>query len=271
MPIPPQFNQEDAFNAIVRFLRDRRTGSAIDRGDYGYDVFLPNVIRKYVEVDAGIEEHCVEQSMEVVARPFYDAAWEMCRRGILRLSTSTWRSGSQSHDPPTGSGYSITPAGENWIANGVGYDYVPIEPGRFALLLDAYTSRFGEGFRERSQEAIRCYGNNAFLACCAMCGAAAESILLAVAIAKTGDEGQVLKSYQAAGGRAKVENLIIGRQQLNIQDEFRSQAGLLKYWRDSAAHGRRTNIADNEAYTSLALLLRFAQFVNDRWTILSAP
>ena len=57
----------------------------------------------------------------------------------------------------------------------------------------------------------------------------------------------------------------------NVQDEFRSQAGLLKYWHDAAAYGRRAGITDNEAYTSLALLLRFAQFVNDRWDGLAAP
>jgi len=39
----------------------------------------------------------------------------------------------------------------------------------------------------------------------------------------------------------------------------------IKYWRDEAAHGKASNIGDNEAYTSLALLLRFAGFVNEHW------
>ena len=41
--------------------------------------------------------------------------------------------------------------------------------------------------------------------------------------------------------------------------------GLLKYWRDSASHGGSARVGDNEAYTSLVLLLRFAIFVRDRW------
>jgi len=40
---------------------------------------------------------------------------------------------------------------------------------------------------------------------------------------------------------------------------------LIKYWRDAAAHGAPTNISDNEAYTALAALLRFALFANDNW------
>ncbi len=272
MSIPAQFNQEDAFNFIIRYLRKESGDTRYDYGGtYGYDLYLPNVMRQYVILVGGINEHQAEGSMESVSRFFFDAAWEMCRRGILRLSPSTNRSVSPTHDIPTGQGYSITPAGRTWLEKRATYDYVPIEPGRFGQLLETFTIRFGNGFRERAQEAIRCYGSNAYVACCAMCGAAAESILLAVAIAKTNDESHILKMYSAAGGRTKIENLIIGRHTSNIQDEFRSQAGLLKYWRDNAAHGKRTNIADNEAYTSLALLLRFAQFANDHWSILTAP
>jgi hypothetical protein len=42
-----------------------------------------------------------------------------------------------------------------------------------------------------------------------MAGAAAESILLAVAIAKTGDETKVLKDYESAGGRGRVTKLVL--------------------------------------------------------------
>ena len=98
-----------------------------------------------------------------------------------------------------------------------------------------------------------------------MCGAAAESIILALAIQKSGDETKVMSMYSASGGRGRIENLIIGKKDKSIQDEFRSYVGLLKYWRDISAHGKMSGIQDPEAYTSLALLLRFAQFANDRW------
>ncbi len=168
-----------------------------------------------------------------------------------------------------GAGFSVTQAGRKWLKEAGQYDFVPIEPGRFSRLLDTFTPRFGAGFQERAQEAIRCYGANVYLACCAMCGAAAESILLAVAIAKDGDADKVDRMYLASGGRRRVEQLIIGQQAKPIQEEFVGYLSLLKYWRDAASHGRRSGIADNEAYTALAVLLRFAQFANDRWTDLT--
>ena len=87
-------------------------------------------------------------------------------------------------------------------------------------------------------DAIRCYGANVYLACCAMCGAAAESILLAIAVAKEGDADKVERLYLASSGRKKVENLVLGQQVKPIQEEFLGYMSLLKYWRDAASHGR---------------------------------
>ena len=41
-------------------------------------------------------------------------------------------------------------------------------------------------------------------------------------------------------------------------------------FQEEAAHSKASNIKDNEAYTSLALLLRFAIFVKDNWVELTA-
>lgn len=98
-----------------------------------------------------------------------------------------------------------------------------------------------------------------------MCGAAAESILLAAAIAKSGDEQGTLQTYRCATGRSKVENSPLGQASTYVREGYRSFSGLLKYWRDEAAHGTASSISDNEAYTSLALLLRHAMFVADNW------
>jgi hypothetical protein len=67
-------------------------------------------------------------------------------------------------------------------------------------MLAPYQQRFGPSFQERAQEVIRCYGAHAYLACCTMCGAAAEPIFLATAIAKE-NEDTVLRQYSALGGR----------------------------------------------------------------------
>jgi hypothetical protein len=98
-----------------------------------------------------------------------------------------------------------------------------------------------------------------------MCGAAAESILLAVAIAKSGDEAATLATYRTANGRRKVVESVVGQVRQAIADPFRSATGLLSYWRDEAADGLASTISEIEAHEALARLLRFAQFATDNW------
>lgn len=81
----------------------------------------------------------------------------------------------------------------------------------------------------------------------------------------TDNEEEVLKLYITANGRSKVENIVIGQAKDHIRREYRGYVSLVKYWRDESAHGKISGVSDNEAYTSLALLLRFAHFVNDNW------
>lgn len=59
--------------------------------------------------------------------------------------------------------------------------------------------------------------------------------------------------------------MVVGQLSEQLRREFLGFTTLLKYWRDEASHGKASQIADNEAYTSLALLLRFSQFVGDHW------
>lgn len=263
---PAQVSEEDAFHFIVRVLRENFIP---DMGSsYGYDVYLPNIVMHYL-ISVGKRSHSeAQRDFRAISPAFMGAAWELARRGVLRPGVKAM--GQQATDDGSaGSGFSVTPAGRKWLKEAGQYDFVPIEPQRFSKMLDSFTPRFGPGFQERSQDAIRCYGANVYLACCAMCGAAAESILLAVAIAKEGHADKVERLYLASGGRRKVENLILGQQPKPIQEEFLGYLSLLKYWRDAASHGRRSGIADNEAYTALAVLLRFAQFANDRWADLT--
>lgn len=256
-----EIDQEDAFHIIVQHLREGRKSSY---SSYGYEFYLPNVIRDYLETVKKIPHHDADRYLPKLSPSFYAAAWELCRRGILRPGIKAY--GQQATpDGSSGNGYTVTPLGREWFQKAGQYEYVPVDPGRFARLLDNFSQRFGPGFQERCHEALRCYNAQAYLACCAMCGAAAESIILALANRKIGDDVKVLRMYSASGGRGRIENLIIGKRDKPVQDEFRGYVSLLKYWRDIAAHGKPSGIQDPEAYTSLALLLRFAQFANDRW------
>lgn len=258
--------QEDAEKLLIRWLRERPRS---DYSNYGYDVCISNVIRWHL-VSLALDQHSPEYNRLLVdlSPSFYSAAWELCRRGIIRPGVK--RLGDQVTDPGSGGdGYSITPFGDQWIAESDKDDFVPTEPQRFAQMLQPYHDRFGSGFYERAQEAVRCYGAHAYLACCAMCGAAAESILLAAAIGQR-DEESVMKTYASAQGRSRVQQSLLAHVIEPIRREFNNLSVLLKYWRDEAAHGVASGIADNEAYTSLALLLRLAQFVNQYWGEITA-
>jgi hypothetical protein len=224
------------------------------------------MLRRYLETQ-GIHHYEQEKHLQEIMPVLYDAAWELCRRGILRPGVRGWNL-QATPDGASGNGYSITPFGRQWLAESDHDDFIPTEPERFAQMFAPYQERFRPSFQERAQEAIRCYGAHAYLACCTMCGAAAESILLATAIAKE-DEAAVLSQYNSSGGRRRVESIIIGKVRQELRDEYMGYMTLLKYWRDQAAHGRASGIKDNEAYTSLALLLRFAIFVNEYWAELT--
>jgi hypothetical protein len=252
-------SQEDALTLLVRLLRQPNHGSY---SPYGYGVYLPTLLRHYLETQ-GLRRDDQDRSLREMMPTFYDAAWELCRRGILRPGVRGLNE-QATPDGSAGNGYSITPFGRQWLAEADRDDFIPTEPERFAQMLAPYRQRFGPSFQERAQEAIRCYGAHAYLACCAMCGAAAESILLATAIAKE-DEDKVLSQYNTSGGRKRVENIILGKAPQQLRDEYTGHTTLLKYWRDQAAHGRASGIKDSEAFASLGSLLRFAIFVNDRW------
>jgi len=257
---PSITTHEDATKLLIQLLKNPDHGSF---GAYGYDFYLPHAIITYFRKNSIAENKAygfLDKNM-----PFlYAAAWELCRRGILRPGVKKY--GAQATDQGNaGDGYSLTPFGEIWLKEANKDDFVPTEPERFGEILSQYKDRFGIGFHERGQQAVRCYGAHAYLACCAMCGAAAESIVLSLAIAKTGDEARILKEYASAGGRIKLDNIIIGKSKLRLKEEYSVHTTLLKYWRDESAHGRSSKIGDNEAYTSLGLLLRLAMFVSNNW------
>jgi hypothetical protein len=259
----PALCEEDCTKLVISYLTPRRHRSSSLVASYGYDLYLPNVMRAWLQAN-GIPFHEADTYLPEISRHFYSAAWELCRRGILRPRVTEY--GAQStQDGSGGNGYSVTPFGRQWLSETDRDIFVPTEPDRFSEMVAPFAPIFGAGFHERANEAIRCYGAHAYLACSVMCGAAAESILLHLAIAKEGEELGVLAKYKAASGRRTLENLVIGQQREAIRQEFEVCFSLLKYWRDEAAHGRKSAITENEAFTSIGLLLRCAQFGKDNY------
>jgi hypothetical protein len=252
--------QDEAFQFIVHALRQ----NADLAQQYGYGVYLPVLMEEFVyQAGRPRNERVAQQEIVDLCPPFYSAAWELCRRGVFRPGVMQHQ-GQVTDDGSGGNGYSITEWGRAWLAEDHGPDYIPTDPNRFSQMMAPFQLRYGSGFTERAREAIRCYNAGAFLACTVMCGAAAESILLAVACSKR-SEAEILPIYNAANGRSRVERVVFDGANGFIQRTYPRFTDLVKYWRDEAAHGQTSQISDDEAYTSLVILLRFCHFMNDHW------
>jgi hypothetical protein len=188
----------------------------------------------------------------------------LCRRGIVRPGIT--RIDAQA--VPEG-GYSLTVAGRATLQNLDQTTILIAQPGALATTLAGYGDRFGDGYRQRALEAIKCRNAEAWLACCAMVGAAAESILLSLAIAKTSDEPHILRLYSQATGRSRVLNLIVGQATAARRDTLTTFAGIISLWRNEAAHGQASTLGTANADESLRQLLHMSQWVAQEWASLT--
>ena len=261
---------------VVAFLVDYLRSPRPDHGysTYGYEIWLPLVVDAYLREKEQTPENpnpfrpnCPRAAE--LSPLFLEAAWHLCRRGILRPRVKEF--GAQATpDGASGYGYCLTTHGRRWIDQGASAVFLA-DPDRLSQMFNKLSERLGPGFLQRASEAVQCHTFGAYIGCCAMCGAAGESILLAVAIEKTGDEEVTLTKYRAAGGRQKVVDIVVGQAKHAIANPFRSAASLLSYWRDEAAHGQASTITEIEAHEAFARLLSFAQFANTNWAELTRP
>jgi|GEM_PF-6009988 len=199
--------QDNAFDFVINYLKGYLKTPSSYTNSYRFDLYLPVCIDRYISEEMGFtvnNSHAIKPKVSVV---FYEVCWELCRRGILLP-------GWNQHVLTVGQsyandGYCITSFGKHFLENEAKYTLLSTEPTRFAKTLEPYEAKFKVGFYQRSMEAVACYNSNNFLACCVMCGGAAESILLNLAIEKEGDEAKVLKEYKKSAGRKWIEDKIL--------------------------------------------------------------
>lgn len=256
---------DEAITLTVEYLRAVIMRPAGVRGDYGYDMWVPSVSAAWAHKASGAEPLKRESLARRASPVFFEAAWELCRRGIIRPGIR--ETGGQA--VAGGCGYSLTTPGREWLLeDGDPLRFVVPQPGGLAAALGAFRDRFGDGFFQRAQEAVRCRDAEAWVAACVMIGAAAESILLAAAVARAGNEDAVLKTYGAANGRKKlIADVTAAAPQFTRP--FSTIAGLIAYWRDDTAHNQATVITGLEAEQAMRELLRLAQFTADNWDALT--
>lgn len=233
-------------------------------GNYGYDLYPP-VIADAAAAKLHPTDHQIRNKASRELSPiFMDAAWEICCRGYVRPGVKI----VLGQAVPDG-GYSLTALGREGLNELDEASILVAQPGALSATLMEFGSRFGRGFRQRAAEAIKCRDTQAWLGCCAMAGAAAESILLAIAIAKTRDEDLVLNEYRAASGRTRVLNKIVGQANGNRRNALTTFAGIISLWRDEAAHGRASPISAANANEALRQLLHMCQWVDAEWEALT--
>lgn len=195
-------NQEDAIKYIIEEIRWWRTKN------YWYDFHLRQTLEKRAwenTLRIGEEKYKI---VELASPLFYDALWELCSIWVLRPSIRVFN--TQSTDEWSAwNGYAITAFWKTWLSEIDLKKFIPMDPSRFGEMLEPYGKKFGLWFQQRANQAILCYNCHAYLACCVMCGAAAESILLHLAIQKDGNEDNILKKYRAGNGRKTIEDFIL--------------------------------------------------------------
>lgn len=277
-------HSEDALNFLIEMLLavpGPGLGQAKARQTraQGSDIWIDLVGAQYWQARSVNFNSLSQDEKEPHIAPFYDAAWELCRRGVLRPAAAVPAGQSavnhigarENAAPFFGDGYSLTLWGREWIRKAASERAaMPSDPSRLSEVLGQFKPLFGSGYAQRAVEAVSDWRTGNFLSACTMAGAAAESILLATAIAKSKDEPHVLNQYRSARGRTNVMKAVTAGVQPSIGDRFNSALGVLAYWRDEAGHGTASAIGEIEAHEALSRLLRLAQFTSDNWSVLTA-
>ncbi len=250
----------DLNEAIAFILNSLVDGKA---ASFGYDVYPEFLADLYAQnmVASGMER---TELADRIAPVLNDASWELTRRGYLRPGPI-----GKAQTLAPYHGYSLTASGRNAVKSLDLDSLALLQPGSLSAALGSYRRLYGESFFQRSQEALKCRNAEAWLACCAMAGAAGEAIMLTVALAKTKDEDRVRKDYNGAGGRQKISNLITGHLPDWQKNSFKSLTGIISHWRDEAAHGAATTLTTANADDALRQLLNMCQWTEKYWAELT--
>jgi hypothetical protein len=245
---------EEALDFLIEYLRRDLPEKRGHRPDFTLMV----VGRAYLKTRKGLDySHQNDERAYELTGPIGNAAWCLVRLGVLRPGGQYFAPGA----PFTGMEFTLTDFGRAWILRPLD-ELVFASPERTSRLLDRYRARFGDAYLQRGIEAADCYRAGLYLACCAMCGAASEAIVLALAREQMSKE-EVDAVYLSSGGRGRLRTRVLGKCQDSVRRRFAEYSDSLDFWRDYAAHGRSAPIGEPEAFRSMQLLVRLAQFTDE--------
>lgn len=185
----------------------------------------------------------------------------ICRLGILRPGRRL------KPDDGIGGRFSLTKDGRQQLRAAAAHGLVAVAGSAIVSELEPHARLFGEAFIERVVDAVTSHGAGAHLACCAMCGAAAETVLLALAIALGGPVEAVMNEYRASSGRRALMRRIRNGLPSTASSQIESYAKPLDYWRDAASHGLPARVLSGTAFQNLQLVRQLANFVAELWPV----
>ena len=154
----PRVSDEEAIDFILSHLRRGKKNQHPLSDGFAFDLYIPDVVLKYLEPQqeewrrqnpgagmVGFQPDTITNS-----RPFYDAAWSLCIRGILRPGILQNR--PQDQRPfMAGAGYDLTPYGREWLAHTDETECLHTEYKRFSELFAVHRNRYCPAYYRRSQ------------------------------------------------------------------------------------------------------------------------
>ncbi len=271
-PHPVSFDR--ALEFLVTHLKGRLRNppkSPIgNHASFGFEIWIPDIAydfhRQFPELlHSKSDDRNVTHMWHTPI--FLDAAWYLASQGILRASQYTYVGGNMGGG---GLGFSVTVRGREWLQQDDTHFFIFTHPGAYGKYLKRYTELFGQGYEQRASQALQCFSVGAYLATCVMAGAATESIILAAAIKKVGDEKKVLEIYRRGSGTKDITKKITQGTDDRLIRDFQPLTDTIKHWRDPASHGEYVDTDEVDAMTALTTLVRFAQFMGKHWAEFTA-
>lgn len=253
-------NSEEALAYAIQLLKEGKAKK------YGYDYFAASVARRVATLETKDKDpREIERKTAEYHNLFAEAGWVLSLRGILRPGVNELRGQAL----PEG-GYTFTDAGKAKVDQLDDATVLLFQSSSLISTFEGFEDRFGAGFVQRATEAVHCRDAGLWYSACAMCGAAAEAVLLETAVAKNGDREAVLRAYRASGGRSKILNLITGTASAYLKMTLKDFSGIIGSWRDDAGHGAAVNISEANAAEALRQLLHMCQWIQKEWDNLTA-
>jgi hypothetical protein len=138
---------EEAFDFLVQHLSSLTFQANFygqRQGNRGADLYLPDVVRYSwtpILSQTGKFIPGVDRIPEEKIVPFYDAAWDLCRLGVVR--PGSFAPMAEGHPTMFGDHYVITAFGSRWLTEASQRAF--LDPSRLGTTLAAFAGKFGDG------------------------------------------------------------------------------------------------------------------------------